>query len=223
MGDAWSHDCPEKMGQFCLFEDEQVWGEDALPRPCRQHSGSSHRLESLCYPHPGKWQAGRGADSQGGGLALQPSPGALGQKGSNRGNTKTLLVAANMTWKVLFLRRRWFIKLCSILVQREDEDGGTGSLAKKVKGPKRLSRSHCPPQAGSRNLAVTTHPHIFLRKACLLQKCIHCICTSSCRAKGATVPEDVAQWYTAFFTTLINVYQEKLQKFFEGGIKAPNI
>lgn len=50
---------------------------------------------SICVPSA--WQAGDGADSQCGGLALQSSPGALGQTGSNRGRNKTLPMAANVT------------------------------------------------------------------------------------------------------------------------------
>lgn len=215
MGSAWSHDCPEKMDQFCLSEDSQVclrWGPSlwAVPSALRKQSQTGASVL------PSAWQAGDGADSECGGLALQPSPGALGQTGSNRGRNKTLPMAANVTWKALFLRRRWFIKLPVTSWCREKMKMVALEALWEVKGPKRLSRSHCLPQTGSRNLAVTTHPHSFLRKACLLWECIRCICSSSCRANGVTVPEDVAQWYTAFFTTLINGYQEKLQKLFQG-------
>lgn len=164
---------------------------------------------------PSSWQAGGGADSRWGGLSLQPSPGSLGQKGAIEAETK-LCWWLLMWLEGVFLGRRWFIKLPVEYYCRERMRMVALEALWEVKGPKRLSRSHCLPQAGSRNLTGTTHPHSFLREACLLWEWICCICSSSFRANGVTVPESVSQSYTAFFTSLINGCQDKLQKLFEG-------
>lgn len=144
LGDAWSCDCPEKMDQSCLSEDEPVWGED----PLSVQSALRKQAQTGDFVFPSSWQTGGGAESQWGGLALQPSPGALGQKGAIE--TETRLCWWLLMWlERVFLRRRWFIIFPVEYYCRERMRMVALKALWEVKGPKRLSRSHCLPRQGA--------------------------------------------------------------------------
>lgn len=102
-------------------------------------------------------------DPQCGWLALQPCPGALAWMESNWGRNKALLMASNMTWKVLFLRRRWFPILPARHVTplcwgRErmaaPADSGEDKMPKKV--PRAWSIAACPRQGAGATPSTRT-------------------------------------------------------------------
>lgn len=129
----------EKWDSSALSEDKPVWGEDTFSTQETAPDWAvcvSLILTGWRWCRLTVWRAG----STG---AFPRSPGA---KREQRGRKKPPLVAANVTWKVLFLRRWWFIKLpIASLCWERMRMVALGALW-EVKGPKRLSRSHCLPQ-----------------------------------------------------------------------------
>lgn len=184
-------------------------------------SGSCYSLGRLCFHHPARLEMVQEGPTTWG-LALQPCPGALWSAESNQGGSKTLLMACNATWKVLFLRRKWFLIISARHVTplywervRMAALAASGEAKRTERVPRAWSITGCPRQG-----AGATHIHSFLGKHCLVWEGVHHICSSSCRANGVIVPDDVAQQHTALFTgffvwpdtILINGYQTKLQK-----------
>lgn len=104
--DAWSGALSWKNGSTLLVQKpENIFDERILYLGCAistQEAGAAWRgCVSLILSG---WRWCR-KDLQCRGLGLQPCPGTLGRRENKRGRNKT---AANVTWKVLFLRRRCF-------------------------------------------------------------------------------------------------------------------